>query len=184
MRQFSTSPATGRPVRVAAMELPLAVSVYQLSVWIHICAVVIGFGMTFVEAILFPVALNLSPRHLPLVHRLQIVINRNFATPALVIILITGIYQVADAGWGFGSFWISASFLIVIVLGGMLGGYFIPSDRKLGAMIDGEIAAAGDAAVEPSDAYLAKARLQGLMGAVASILVIIAIYLMVVKPGA
>lgn len=166
------------------MELPLAVSVYQLSVWIHICAVVIGFGMTFVEAILFPVALSLNARYLPLVHRLQIVINKNFATPALLIVLITGIYQVADAGWGFGSFWISASFLIVIVLGGMLGAYFIPSDRKLGSMIEGEIAAAGDAALEPSDAYMAKARFQGIMGAITGILIIVAIFLMVVKPGA
>lgn len=166
------------------MELPLAVSVYQLSVWIHICAVVVGFGMTFVEAILFPVALSLSPRYLPLVHRLQIVINRNFATPALVIILISGIYQVSDAGWGFGSFWISASFLIVIVLGGLLGGYFIPSDRKLGPMIESEIAAAGDGPVEPSAAYLAKARVQGIIGSVAGILVIVAIFLMVVRPGA
>ncbi|MDQ2622514.1 MAG: DUF2269 domain-containing protein, partial [Actinomycetota bacterium] len=95
------------------MDLPLAVSVYQLSLWVHISAVVVGLGMTFAESILFPVAMSMSPRYLPFVHRLQIVINRFFAGPALLVILITGVYQVSDAGWGFGSFWISASFLIV-----------------------------------------------------------------------
>lgn len=72
----------------------------------------------------------------------------------------------------------------MIVLGGLLGAYFIPSDRRLGAMIESEIAAAGDGAVEPSAAYMGKARIQGMLGAFASVLVIIAIYLMVVKPGA
>lgn len=166
------------------MELPLAVSVYQLSVWVHICAVVVGLGMTFAESVLFPVAMSVNPRHLPFVHRMQIVINRFFAGPALLVILITGVYQVADAGWEFGSFWISASFLIVFVLGGLLGGFFIPSDKRLEPMVAAEIAAAGDGPVELSEAYLSKARLQGIMGAVAGVLVLIAIYLMVVKPGA
>ena len=53
------------------------------------------------------------------------------------MILITGIYQTIDADWEFGSFWISATFLIVIVLGGLLGAYFIPTDRRLGALDHG-----------------------------------------------
>ncbi len=166
------------------MELPLAVSVYQLSLWVHISAVVVGLGMTFAESILFPVAMSMSPRHLPFVHRLQIVINRYFAQPALLLILVTGVYQVSDAGWGFGSFWISASFLIVFVLGGLVGGFFIPSDKKLGPMVSAEIAAAGDGQVELSDVYLSKARMQGMVGALAGVLVLVAIYLMVAKPGA
>lgn len=166
------------------MELPLAVSVYQLSVWLHISAVVVGLGMTFAESILFPVAMSTNPRHLPFVHRLQIVINRFFAGPALLLILVTGIYQVTDAGWEFGSFWISASFLIVFILGGLLGGFFIPSDKKLEPMVAAEIAAAGDGPVELSDTYMAKARVQGMIGAFAGILVLVAIFLMVVKPGA
>ena len=34
-------------------NLPLAVTNYQLSLWIHITAAVVGLGMTFAEAILF-----------------------------------------------------------------------------------------------------------------------------------
>ena len=58
--------------------LPLAVTTYQLSVFIHVTAVMVGFGATFAESIAFPVAMKMDPRHLPYVHRLQLAINRYF----------------------------------------------------------------------------------------------------------
>ena len=104
----------------------------------------VGFGATFAEAIMFPVAMKTSVRHLPYVHRLQLAINQWLATPALVIVLATGLYQVADRDCELGDFWLSATMTIVIVIGALLGGYFIPADRKLGPMVEREIAAAGD----------------------------------------
>ena len=74
-----------------------AVTSYELSVFLHITAVVVGFGATFAESIMFPVAMKSRPRHLPYVHRLQLAINQYFATPALVIVLATGIYQVSES---------------------------------------------------------------------------------------
>jgi uncharacterized membrane protein len=165
-------------------SIPLAVTSYQLSVWIHVTAVVAGLGITFAEAVLFPVAMKMDPRHLPYVHRLQLTINRYIANPALLVIIATGIYQVSDAGWSFGSFWISATFAIVIVLGGLVGAYFIPADRKLEAMVSEEIAAAGDGPFTPSEEYQRQARIEGIMGTITGILIVVAIYLMVVKPGA
>ncbi|HRV59542.1 MAG: DUF2269 family protein [Solirubrobacterales bacterium] len=165
-------------------NLPLAVTGYQLSVWIHITAVVVGLGMTFAEAVLFPVAMKLDPRHLPYVHRLQLTINRYVASPALLLILVTGIYQVSDGNWDFGSFWISATFAVVILIGGINGAYFIPADKRLEAMITGEIEAAGPGEFTPSEEYMRQARIEGIIGAVTGILIIISIYLMVVKPGA
>lgn len=165
-------------------SLPLAVTTLQLSIWIHVTAVVVGMGMTFAEALLFPVAMKMDPRHLPYVHRMQLTINRYVANPALLLILVTGVYQVSEFNMSFGDFWISASFLIVFILGGVTGAYFIPSDRKLEAMLNKEIEAAGPGPFTPSDEYLAKARIQGMLGPVMGILIVIAIYLMVVKPGA
>jgi len=162
----------------------IAVTGYQLSVWVHISAVVVGLGATFAESIMFPVAMSLNPRHLPYVHRLQIAINQRLASPALAVILATGIYQAADGDWDFGSFWISASILIVIALGALNGAYFIPTDRRLGAMVEREVAAAGEGEVALSEEYQRRARTEGIFGAVAGVLVIVAIYLMVVKPGA
>jgi uncharacterized membrane protein len=122
-------------------------------------------------------------RHLPYVHRLGIAINQYLATPALALIIITGIYQTADR-WEFSDFWISATFVIAIVLGGLNGAYFIPGERRLAAQVEGEIAAAGDGEVVLSEEYQRKARQMGMVGALAGLLVLLAIFLMVAKPGA
>ena len=159
-------------------------SLFELSLFLHITAVVVGFGATFAEAIAAPVAMRLDPRHLPYVHELQLAINRRFATPALLVVLITGVYQVDEGGYSFGDAWVSASFLIVIVLGGLLGGYFVPTDRRLGAMVARELADAGPGEVTLSDDYQRQARIEGMVGALTGLLLVVAIFLMVVKPGA
>jgi Predicted integral membrane protein (DUF2269) len=161
----------------------LAVSTYEISVFLHVTAVVVGFGATFAESITFPVAQRLDPRHLPYVHRLHLAINQRLASPALVVVLATGVYQVADADIGFGEPWISASFLIVIVLGGLLGAVLIPADRRLAAMVEEEIAAAGGGEVTLSEEYQRRARQVGMAGAAAGVLVVVAVFLMVVQPG-
>ena len=161
-----------------------AVTSFEVSLFLHITAAVVGLGATFAEALAFPVAMKLSPRHLPYVHALQLAINRMLASPALLVILITGLYQVDKGGYSMGDAWISATLAIVIVLGGLNGAYFIPADKRLGAMVAGEIAAAGDGDVALSDEYQRAARLEGILGAVAGLLVVVAIFLMITKPGA
>ena len=166
------------------MELPVALTGYELALWIHITAVVVGLGTTFAESVLFPVAMKMDARHLPYVHKLQLTINRYFASPALLVILITGIYLVNEANWDFGSFWVSASFLIVLILGAINGAYFIPVDKRLEAMLEEEIAAAGPGEFTPSEDYMNQARIEGILGAFTGVLIIIAIFMMVAKPGA
>jgi uncharacterized membrane protein len=164
--------------------VPLAaVSGYDFSLFLHITAVVVGFGSTFVEAILFPVAMKLDVRHLPYVHKLQLAINQYMATPALVVVLATGFYQVAEGDWELGDFWLSATILIVLVIGGLLGAYFSPADRRLGPMVERDIAAAGDGEVVLSEEYQRGARTEGVVGTVTGLLLVAAVYMMVVKPG-
>src|SRR5688500_17863688 len=104
--------------------MPLAVTGYEFSLFLHLTAMMVGFGATFAEAITFPVAMKLNPRHLPYVHRLQLSINQWLTTPGMVIVLATGFYQVADADLELGDFWLSGAFMIVIIIGGLLGAYF------------------------------------------------------------
>jgi uncharacterized membrane protein len=166
------------------VTLPLAVTSFEFSLFLHITAVVVGLGATFAESVMFPVALKLSPRHLPYVHRLQLTINLWFATPALVVVLATGFYQVAERDWNLGDFWLSASLAIVLVIGGLLGAYFIPADRRLGPMIEREIAAAGDREVVPSPEYRRQSMMEGVVGTIVGVLIVVAVFLMVAKPGA
>jgi uncharacterized membrane protein len=155
-----------------------SITALSISVWIHVTAAVVGFGATFAEAVAFPVAMKLDKRHLPYVHRLQLFINQRLATPALVVIIVTGFYQVSEGNWSMGDAWISITLLIAIVLGGLLGAYFIPTDRRLFAQITKDLAAGG----EPSEAYLSGARREGVVGTITGILIVIALFLMVTKP--
>jgi uncharacterized membrane protein len=168
------------------VTLPLAVTSYDFSLFLHITAVVVGFGATFAESIMFPVAMKTSPRHLPYVHRLQLAINQWFATPALVVVLATGFYQVAERDWQLGDFWLSGTLAIVIVIGGLLGAYFIPADRRLGPMVQREIDDFGPGEITLSDLspeYQRQGRMEGVVGTIVGVLLIAAIYLMVTKPG-
>lgn len=164
--------------------MPLAITGYEFSLFVHITAVVVGFGATFAESVMFPVALKMNPRHLPYVHRLQLTLNQFFALPALVLVLGTGIYQVLDVEiYDFGQLWIDGTLGIVIVIAVLLLAFFIPSDRKLLPMIEQEIANAGDGDFTPSHEYQREARKQGIAGPITGLLLVAAIYMMVTKPG-
>jgi uncharacterized membrane protein len=158
-----------------------SVSAYTISIWIHVSAAIVGFGATFAGAVAFPLALR-HPRHLPFVHHLSLAINRRLATPALVVLLVTGFYQVGKGNWSMGSFWISATLAIAIILGGLIGAYFVPTDRRLADLAERELAAAGDGPFTPSAEYLAQSRREGGIGTLAGVLVIVAVFLMVTKP--
>jgi uncharacterized membrane protein len=160
-----------------------AITLYDISVFLHVTAVVVGFGSTFAESLMFPVALKLGNRHLPYVHRLQLAINQRFATPALAVVLITGIYQVIEGRWSFGSFWISASLAIVVALGALIGGYFIPTDRRLAPMVEAELRSAAGDEVALSEEYQRSARREGIAGGAAGVLIVVAIFLMITKLG-
>jgi uncharacterized membrane protein len=166
------------------VSLPLAITSYEFSLFLHITAVMVGFGATFAESVMFPVAMRLSPRHLPYVHRLQLVINQFFAVPALLIVIATGFYQVSEGNWEFGDFWLSATFAIVIVIAILNLAYFIPQDRKLGPMITRELEATPPGGeFVPSQEYQRGAMREGIAGAATGVLLIIAVLLMVDKPG-
>jgi uncharacterized membrane protein len=164
--------------------LVTAITSYDFSIFLHVTAVMVGFGSTFALAVATPVALKLDPRHLPYVHQLSLVLNRFFASPALVIVLATGFYQVSQGNWKFSAAWISATFAIVIVLGGIMGAVFMPSAKRLKALSERDIAAAGDGPVTLSEEYNAKARIEAIFGPITGLLLVAAVFLMVTKPGA
>lgn len=161
-----------------------AITSYSFSIFLHVAAVMVGFGSTFALSVATPIALKLDPRHLPYVHQLSATLNRFFATPALVIVLVTGFYQVSEGNWDLGDFWIAATLAIVIVIGGLAGMVFAPSARKLKALAERDIAAAPPGGqVTMSDEYNQRAKAEMIAGPVTGILLVIAVFLMVTKPG-
>lgn len=160
-----------------------AITAYSFSIFLHITAVMVGFGSTFALAVATPVALKLDPRHLPYVHQLSLVLNRFFASPALVIVTATGFYQVSEGNWSFGDAWISATFAIVIAIGAIMGAVFMPSAKRLKVLAERDVAAAGGGAVTMSDEYQEKSKIEAIFGPITGLLLVAAVFLMVVKPG-
>jgi uncharacterized membrane protein len=166
--------------------MPLAVTNYDFSVFLHITAVVLGFGSTFSESVMFPVAMKMSARNLPYVHRLQLVLNQFFAIPAALIVAATGIYQVDKGGWDYGDFWLSGTITILVVIFLVNIAFFIPTDRRLLPIIQKAIADAGDRELTLKDLppeYQRWGRAEGIVGSIVGILLIAAIFLMTTKPG-
>jgi uncharacterized membrane protein len=159
--------------------VPLAVTSLEFSIFLHITAAVVGFGTTFAESIVFPVAMKLDKRHLPYVHRLQRVINTWFALPALVVVLATGFYQVDKLDFSLGDAWLSISLALVALIAVANLAYFIPEDRKLEVLVAGDLEGG-----ELSDDYNRRAKREGLVGALTGVALIVIIFLMVTKPGA
>jgi uncharacterized membrane protein len=164
----------------------LAVTNYNFSVFLHVTAVVLGFGSTFSESVMFPVAMRTSARHLPYVHRLQLVLNQFFAIPAAIVVAATGIYQMDKGGWDYGDLWVSATITILVVIFLVNIFFFIPADRRLLPIIQGALKDAGDRELQLSDLpheYQRWGRAEGIVGSIVGILLIAAIFFMTTKPG-
>jgi hypothetical protein len=159
-----------------------AINLETISLFLHISAVVVGLGATFALAVGFPLVLKLGePRNFPFVHHLSHTVTQRLASPALLVVLITGIFQVAHSdAYEMSDPWVSATFLILSVIGGLQGGYFMRTDRKLAAMAEQELAGG---ATRLSEDYTRQANREGGIGALTGLLILIAIFLMVTKPG-
>jgi hypothetical protein len=154
-------------------------TLYNISLWLHITAAVVGLGATFALSIGYPLALKLDPHYMPFVHHLSMNINRKLASPALLILIATGIYQALDSDT-MDEPWVGGTFLIALILGGLQGSYFAPTDKKLARMAEEELAGG---ATKLSDGYLARVQKEGTIGAVSGLLIVLAVFLMTVKPG-
>jgi uncharacterized membrane protein len=160
-----------------------AITSYNFSIFLHVAAVMVGFGSTFALAVAGPIARKLDARHLPYVHQLSLTLNRFFASPGLVIVLVTGFYQVDKGNWDLGDAWISATLAIVVVLGAIMGAVFMPSAKRQKATAERDIAAAGDGPVTMSEEYDKRERIEAIFGPITGLLLVAAVFLMTTKPG-
>jgi uncharacterized membrane protein len=155
----------------------LAVTFYDVVVWIHVSAVVLAFGVTFSYPVLVPWLRRHHPRAMPLAHEAQARVGKLLITPAMVVVLASGIYLATDLEvWD--ETWVSASFLILIVLFGLGGAYFSRREPALAARARRDLDAGGDLGPDYERGLVGLSR----MGLLASVLILVALFLMVVKP--
>jgi len=156
-----------------------AVAVYDLVLTVHILAVAVAFGVVFAYPVLDASFRRAVPGNVAALHRLHLQLGRRVASPAMVVVLLAGLYLALDR-WNLGDPWISATFAILFVLFGLMGGVLTPADRRLVQLAERDAAAGG----APSADYERARRKADLFGSLALVLVVVAIFLMVAKPGA
>ena len=156
-----------------------AITFYDVVLTVHILAVVVAFGVVFAYPVIDAFARSSMPANLAALHRLHIVLARSVVTPAMVVVLLAGLYLALDR-FSLGDPWISATFAILFVLFGLTGAFLIPADKRLAGLAERDAAGGGG----PSAEYDAERRKAEAIGGIALLLVVVAIFLMVAKPGA
>ena len=159
---------------------PLAsVSEYVLAV--HIIAVVAGFGVVFAYPIMFAVAGRQDPRSLPLIHRIEHTIERVLINPGLLLVVIAGIYLASD-GHRWSEFFVQWGLGAAIVIGALVGAVMIPTAKRAEQLAARDVAASGEGPVQMSEDYRALTRRLSAVGTLLSLIVVLTILFMVVKP--
>jgi len=140
-------------------------AIYEIVLAIHIASAVGAFGLVLAAPLLAATARRAGPETLRAFHRLQADVGQRLVSWGSALVLAAGLYLTVDGPYDLGDPWIGSSFAILIVLAGLAGAWFAPRERRLAQ--DG-----GD------DATLQAVRW------VAAALVVVAVFLMVTKPGA
>jgi len=153
-----------------------AIDLYDVVLTIHILAVVVAFGVVFAYP-LIDAQLKKAPNvDLATLHRLHVALAQKVITPAMTVVLVAGLYLAIDR-WSLGDPWIGATLVILIALFALTGAVLTPTDRRLAQLAPCDGAAKGAE-------YEAQERKAARFGSIALLLVVVAIFLMVAKPGA
>jgi hypothetical protein len=144
-------------------------------------AVVVAFGVTFAYPIMFAVAARSDPRALPLMHRVEYTIERRLINPVLGLVLAAGIFLASD-GHHWGQFFVAWGVAAVVVIGALVGAVLIPTAKRAERTAERDIAASTGESVEMSEEYRTLTRRLQTVGTLLSLLVLVTILFMVVKP--
>ena len=162
--------------------MPVAeVQFYDVVVWLHVSAVVVGFGPTFAFGIYEVFIQKNHPRVVPAMIEAQGQVIKALVITGMVLILASGIYLAADR-WDFGYFFVNWGLVAILVLFGLALGFFKPNDERMREAAERDIAAAGDGPVEFSEEFNRRSALSARIGPLAGLIVILTIYVMVAKP--
>jgi hypothetical protein len=154
---------------------------------IHILAAIAGFGVTFAYPVFLLTGARLEPTAMPWFFRMLQLIARRLIYPALIVILLAGIYLASDEHQ-FSAFYVQWGFFAVIVLGAIEGAILAPRVRQLIELSEHDLARAPSQGAQDGFAfgtdYEATLGQLKLAGGAQSLIVIITVLLMATHAGA
>ena len=133
---------------------------YKIALFLHILAVVLAFGPTFGYAFFFSMSPS-HPRATPAILAGIQKVDRYLVNPGLIVLLLAGIYLLADGPWEASDAFISVGFLAIIVLLGLQHAFFQPQVRKAKVALGERI---------------------GRVGTLAGLIVVVTIFFMAYRP--
>jgi uncharacterized membrane protein len=155
-----------------------SITAYGVGLFLHVLAVVLAFGPTFGYGFFVAAAESSAPRSVPAVLRGIQMVDRFLVQPGLIVVLLAGIYMLAEADISAGESWVSVGFVAIIALFGLSHGFFRPQTAKALALAERDLGS-GDTL---SDEYGAVSKRLENVGKLAGSIVVITIFFMVVKP--
>jgi uncharacterized membrane protein len=158
-----------------------AASAYEYILALHIIAVVLAFGWTFTLPIVYAVAVKADPRSLPVLHRIEYMISKLMLNPALVVILGAGIFLASD-GHHWSEFFVQWGLGVVIVIGAVTGAILMPTAKRAEEAARRDLGGWSGGDFAPGEEYRAAIRRLNVVGSGASLLVLVTIVIMAVKP--
>jgi uncharacterized membrane protein len=150
---------------------------YKIGLFLHILAVVLAFGPTFGYALFFSVAPQ-HPRATPAILAGVQKCDRYLVNPGMLVLLVAGIYLLADGPWKAGDAFISAGFLAVIVLLALQHGFFQPQTKKARELAERDLQSREGL----SDEFAALSERIGKVGGLAGLIVVVTVFFMTYKP--
>jgi len=163
---------------------PGRVTFYNVVLFVHIAAAVVAFGVTFAYPF-FNAALRKDYlKATPYLHHAQGVIGKLLITPAAVVTLLAGVYLVAKGPYEFGDAFVGAGIAIIVILLGLGGAFFSRKEERLFELAEEAVAAARGGEIVFGEEYGRISKQVAIVGMLSSALVLLAVFLMVVKPGA
>jgi hypothetical protein len=155
--------------------------VYDVVVFLHIAAVVIAFGVIFTYPLIVPLTWRHHQRSLPHLHRIQSHIGKWIITPGATLVLLAGLYLAlsGDGGYDFADWWVGFGLIAILVILGFGGGFFAPTERRLGELAERDIRSAGEGPVAMSAEYQALLRRWSIAANAMGGLVLVTVLLMV-----
>src|SRR5258706_10924313 len=160
-----------------AMLATFVVPGYKIALFLHILAVVLAFGTTFGYAFLFSVTPQ-YPKATPAIMAGIQKIDKYLVNPGMIVLLLAGIYLLADGPWEGSDAFISVGFLAIIVLFGLQHVFFQPKVREAKALAERDLES-GDTL---SDEFEALGDRIGKVGTLAGLIVVVTIFFMAYKP--
>jgi len=150
---------------------------YKIALFLHILAVVLAFGPTFGYAFFFSVTPQ-YPRAAPAILAGVQKVDKYLVNPGMIVLLLAGIYLLADGPWKGGDAFIGVGFAAIVVLFGLQHAFFQPKVREAKALAERDLQA-GDALSEEFEALGDRI---GKVGTLAGLIVVVTIFFMAYKP--